>query len=85
MATINKLLKAVILGEGRIVSSCELTEMQIAEAQIEERMHVNTNGFGFVLLPWGLRCKKDGENPGAVIRALDLVRRPPQGDGILRF
>ena len=85
MATINRLLKECTLGRGRIVSSCECTPEQIAIAQVEDRMHVNSVGFGFVLLPWDLRCKKDPWPAAEAIRALDLVQRPPKGDGILRF
>jgi hypothetical protein len=70
---------------GRIVCTGDLTEMQIAEARVDRRMYVDSDGFGYVLLPWSLRCRRDPPSPGQLIRDLDLVPRPPEGDGRLRF
>lgn len=46
---------------GRIVSSKELTEIQIADAQLHERFYVDPDGFGFAFLPWYLRLARNSE------------------------
>lgn len=44
----------------RIVSTGDLHELQIAEAQVESRMYVEPNGgLGWVALPWELSTVKD--------------------------
>ena len=44
----------------RIVSSGDLTALQIAEARSSNRFYVDEDtGLGFVLLPWSLTTKKD--------------------------
>jgi hypothetical protein len=59
MASIARLLRQCTLGKGRIVSVCELTPLQILEAQVQDRMHVTPTGFGFALLPWDQPGGKD--------------------------
>jgi hypothetical protein len=85
MTSINKLLRECTLGHGRIVCTCELTPEQIQLAMAEGRMHVTSAGFGFVLLPWNERCKKDPLSATEAVRTLGLVLPPPEGDGRLRF
>lgn len=47
-------------GRHRIVSSGDLTALQIAEAQAERRFYVEPGGgLGWALLPWNLRAMKD--------------------------
>lgn len=44
----------------RIVSSGDLTDFQISNAQVEDRMYVEPNGgLGWVALPWDLTTTKD--------------------------
>ena len=44
----------------RIVSTGDLTEFQILEAQSEKRIYVEPNGgLGWVALPWDLTTTKD--------------------------
>ena len=45
--------------DGRIVSSNDLTELQIAEARAHRRFYVCPDGFGYALLPWDLTTTKD--------------------------
>jgi hypothetical protein len=56
---INELAAMVALGQGRIVCTGDLTELQINEARIEKRMYVAPDGIGYVLLPWSLSTAKD--------------------------
>lgn len=58
---INELAARVALGDGRIVCTGDLTEMQIVEARRENRMYVDPDGIGYVLLPWSLSTRKDKE------------------------
>lgn len=45
---------------GRIVSSGDLTEMQISEAQANDRFYVDEEtGLGWAILPWDLTTEKD--------------------------
>lgn len=59
MATLQELLSMCASGDGRIVSTGELTELQIADARANNRMFVDSDGLGYVLLPWGCYCRKD--------------------------
>lgn len=59
MTTIGELLACCANGEGRIVCTGELTELQIAEARKDGRMWVDENSLGYVLLPWDCACAKD--------------------------
>ena len=44
----------------RIVSTGDLTDFQISNAQVEGRMYVEPNGgLGWVALPWELTTSKD--------------------------
>ena len=44
----------------RIVSTGDLTDFQISNAQVEDRMYVEPNGgLGWVALPWDLTTTKD--------------------------
>ena len=53
------LLQAVDVG-GRIVSSGDLTEMQISEAQASDRFYVDDEtGLGWAIVPWNLTTEKD--------------------------
>lgn len=46
--------------EGRIVSSGDLNEFQIAEAQSMDRFFVEPGGgLGWAILPWSLTTAKD--------------------------
>jgi hypothetical protein len=46
-------------GEGRIVSSGDLTTLQVADAQSNGRFYVASSGFGWALVPWDLDTPKD--------------------------
>lgn len=59
MTTIGELLACCANGEGRIVSTGDLTEIQIADARKYGRIVVDNEGFGYVLLPWVCACCKD--------------------------
>ncbi len=53
-------LKRASYGKHRIVSTGDLTELQIAEAQASGLMYVDPDSMlGWVLLPWELRTRKD--------------------------
>lgn len=53
-------LKRASYGKHRIVSTGDLTELQIAVAGSEGRMYVDPEThLGWVLLPWELRTPKD--------------------------
>jgi hypothetical protein len=55
-------LKRAASGEYRIVSSGDLTNLQIAEAQAKGRFYVEPNGgLGWALVPWDLTTRKDRE------------------------
>lgn len=44
---------------GRLVSTGDLNEHQIAEATTMDRMYVDEGGFGYVFLPWSLTTRRD--------------------------
>lgn len=68
-------LKRAADGEHRIVSSGDLTEIQIAEAQACGRFYVEPGGgLGWALLPWSLTTTKDRDR-----EALYLVGKPATG------
>lgn len=51
--------------EGRIVSTNDLTQLQIALAMENGSLFVDDEtGLGFVLLPWRVRTRKDEERDG---------------------
>lgn len=52
------LVRAASTG-GRIVSSNDLNEYQIAEARRENKFFVTDDGLGFAILPWELTTDKD--------------------------
>lgn len=54
-------LESTVYGHdtGRIVCSVDLTEHQIAEAQLAGRWYVASNGIGWAMLPWHLTTDKD--------------------------
>lgn len=54
-----KFLKRAADGKHRIVCTGELTEFQIAEARVENKMWVDPDGLGYVLLAWELTTHKD--------------------------
>lgn len=61
MLTLSNFVKKYCGAGYRIVSTGDLTEMQIAEAKGEARFYVNEQGFGYVALPWELTTDKDEE------------------------
>jgi hypothetical protein len=52
------LVRAASTG-GRVVSSNDLNEFQIAEARREFKFFVTEGGLGFAILPWELTTDKD--------------------------
>lgn len=65
MKTINdgalEFMKKFVNGH-RIVSTGDLNEFQISEAQVEKRIYVEPGGgLGWVALPWELTTTKDRE------------------------
>ncbi len=62
METLMALLRQ---GQGRIVSTSDLNEFQIAEAMSNGTHFTDEDGFGFVMLPWSLTTKKDRERERA--------------------
>lgn len=47
-------------GTHRIVSSSDLTPLQLAEARLNKKFFVDKEtGFGWALLPWELTTRKD--------------------------
>lgn len=61
MLTLSNFVRKYCGAGYRIVSTGDLTEMQIAEARQDSRFYVNNEGFGFVALPWELTTDKDEE------------------------
>jgi len=61
MITLEDMLNAAAMCEGRIVATGDLTEMQITEARTDKRMYVDKDGIGFVFLPWKIETKRDLE------------------------
>lgn len=59
--TSDEFLKKLAHGDGRIVSTGDLLNLQIAEARANSTMHVLEGGLGFVILPWNLSTPKDRE------------------------
>lgn len=59
------LIQLVLQGQGRIVSTADLNEFQIAEASSNGTLFIDQDGFGFVMLPWQLTTKKDRERERA--------------------
>ena len=52
----------------RIVSTGDLTEFQISNAQVEKRIYFEPNGgLGWVALPWDLSTKKDKEREAKLL------------------
>lgn len=45
------LIKMLIEGGGKIISSNDCTRSEIAQAAACNRMHIDENGFGFIYLP----------------------------------
>lgn len=60
-------LKRCADGKHRIVCTGDLTEFQIAEARRENKMWVDPDGFGYVLLPWSLTTAKDNQREAAYL------------------
>lgn len=58
MTAANFLTRCAEIG-GRIVCTGDLSVFQIAEARVEDRMYVDDRGYGYVILPWDLRCIRD--------------------------
>lgn len=54
-------LRRTSAGDGRIVSTADLDQHQIAEARVTGRVFVTPTGLGYVVLPWDLRTAKDAE------------------------
>lgn len=65
MLSAEEFLKQAITQGGRIVSSGDLSTLQIAEAQAFGKFWVNDAGFGFAILPWELTTDKDREREKA--------------------
>ena len=59
--TASDILKKCREGSGRIVSSGDLCELAISEAQANGLFFVDGDGFGFAFLPWELTTDKDRE------------------------
>lgn len=59
MTTAIEFLRRLAKEGGRIVSTAELTVMQIEDARLNRRIFVDEEtGLGFVLLPWEFRTNK---------------------------
>lgn len=71
-------------GEGRIVSTDDLTELQISEANVDDRIHVTAENYGYVLLPWELTTAKDLEREKQ-IRSRNHTKAVDQGDVKQKF
>jgi hypothetical protein len=57
-----KVLERAAKGEGRIVSTGDLTPIQISEMKAQGRLYVDsTTHLGWVVLPWDLTTFKDEE------------------------
>lgn len=53
-------LKQAAEGDGRVVCSGDLHEMQISRAQAQGRFFVDEEtGLGWAIVPWDLTTKKD--------------------------
>lgn len=62
MSSAIEFLKRASIGQGRIVSSGDLCELQIAEAKALDRFFVDEDtGLGWAILPWDLTTDKDNE------------------------
>lgn len=70
--TANELLVKLAFDGGYIVCSDECSEIEIAEAMVADRMHVDANHFGHILRPkknWDMmkaafeHCFNDGPKP----------------------
>ena len=59
--TAHEFLKKCREGAGRIVSSGDLCELAISEAQSKGLFFDDDDGFGFAFLPWELTTDKDRE------------------------
>lgn len=64
---------------GRIVSSGDLTPLQIAEAQACKRFYVDpATGLGWAIVPWGCGTAKDAEREACnQKKADDEAKQPP--------
>lgn len=63
-------------GDYRIVCTGDLTELQIAEARLENRMWVNDDGIGFVLLPFRISTPKDKARERVLLESPTLKANP---------
>lgn len=64
------LLRMCITGAGgRIVSTNDLSVVQVDDAWFHSRYHVDAQGFGWVFLPWGLKTNRDTQRE-AVLRSM---------------
>ena len=58
MDKLKELLNRVAEGEGRLVSTGDLTELQVGEARSRDLMYVDDGGLGWVMLPWEVTCSR---------------------------
>lgn len=82
LADIQQLLNGASYGQGRIVSTSALTDLQIEEARVEGRLFVTDEMIGFVLLPWDLRTRHDKEREEA--RENAEVTRLKEANAVLK-
>jgi hypothetical protein len=68
-----QLLKLCLAGTGgRIVSSNDLSRVQVDDARFHNRMFVDAAGYGWVFLPWGLATHKDRQRESDSRSMLDV-------------
>lgn len=46
---------------GRIICSKDLSEVQIADADLHNRFYVDADGLGYAFVPWSCTTKTDRE------------------------
>lgn len=63
--TLKSLMLRAMNGGGRLISSNDLREAQIADARADGRMAVIEDGTGWVLLPWSRRTAQEAARDGA--------------------
>lgn len=63
------------VGKGyRLISTGDLTEMQIAEARKENRIFIDeSDGYGYVALPWELTTTEDEKRFGNKLKHLNMM------------
>jgi hypothetical protein len=68
-----ELLKLCLTGAGgRIVSTNDLSRVQIDDARFHNRAFVDSAGYGWVFLPWSLATHKDRQRESESRSMLDV-------------